>query len=99
MPVEAKAQGSFDEKVLEDSDLERRLERRESAKAEKGAVSKTYRDLDESVKGDILKMGYEEPTSLRCGRFVIEVKPVESRSVSFETKPRTKVNIKAPEED
>jgi hypothetical protein len=99
MPVKAKAQGSFDEKVLEDADLEQRLERRERAKVEVGALGKTYRDLDTEVKGEILKMNHEGPTTLRCGRFIIEVKPRPSRSVSFETKPGTKVNIRAPEGD
>ena len=99
MPVKAKAQGSFDEQVLQDADLEQRLERRERAKVEAGALGKTYRDLDTEVKGEILKMNHEGPVNLRCGRFIIEVKPRPSRSVSFETKPGTRVNIKAPEGD
>jgi hypothetical protein len=97
--VKAKAQASFDEEVLEDADLEARLERRERAKAEAGTLGKSYRDLDTEVKGEILKMGHEGPVNLRCGRFIIEVKPRPSRSVSFETKPGTKINIKAPEGD
>jgi hypothetical protein len=97
MAVRAKAQASFDEQILEDADLEARLERRETAKRQRGAVSQTFRELDEQVKGDILKMG--TTGVLRCGRFRIDVKPRASHSVSFETKPGTSVRITAPEAD
>ena len=97
MAVKTKAQGSFDEEVLEDADLEARLEARESAKAEQSSAWAAYRKIDTEVKGEILKL--DTQGILRCGRFRIEVKERPGRSVSFETDAKTSVSITTPESE
>ncbi len=86
--VRKRRQMAFEEKVVEDSELEAFLEAREEA-AEAHA---TYREKTKAAQARVKELGTEGP--FRCGRFVISVNPHESRHVEFEQASRIEIKFK-----
>lgn len=86
--VRRRRQMGFDEKVIEDSELEAFLEARENV-AEAHA---TYREKTKAAQARVKELGTEGP--FRCGRFIVTVKPHESRHVEFDQNSRIEVNFK-----
>jgi hypothetical protein len=79
---------AFDEKVIQDPELEAFLEARESV-AEAHA---TYREKTKAAQARVKELGTEG--AFRCGRFAISVSPKESRHVEFDQASRIQINFK-----
>lgn len=90
-------QASFEEIQIEDENLESTLDRRARLKGDAGNASKLYRESDEDAKSRIRTKELSDGT-YRCGRYVITIEKKGTRSVTFETKPRTHIGIKTAKE-
>ncbi len=86
--VRKRRQMGFEEKVVEDPELEAFLEAREEA-AEAHA---TYREKTKAAQARVKELGTEG--AFRCGRFIISVKPQESRHVEFDQASRIQIDFK-----
>lgn len=83
----------MDEKVVQIPELESALEERQSAKEALGEARKAYAEAHEAASAEIAKLELPDDTPVRAGRFRITRSAVSARSVSFETKPTTRVTI------
>lgn len=89
--------GVTGEKELNDAALERQLLERDRHHRQLAEYRKTFRDIDETVKGRIRELRIRG--SVRCGGFIITVKEVPGRSVEFDTKASKQIYIKAVKEE
>lgn len=85
------------EAVIENADLQRNLEDRESRKKTLASYQKAFREVDEAARGQLEALALE-PGRYRCGVFVIEVEDKPPRSVAFETEERRSIKIVSPKE-
>jgi len=83
----------LDEKVVAIPELESALEERQSTKEALGEARKAYAEAHELASAEIAKLELPDDTPVRAGRFRITRSAVSARSVSFETKPTTRVTI------
>jgi hypothetical protein len=90
---EVQAQQAFDEVTIEDADLKAALEARQSAKEKVTAARAEYRFAGDAASGEIAKLELPVGGAVRCGRFRITRRPVEARSVQFETGASDRVTI------
>ena len=86
-------QDSFFTKQFDNPDLEAKMDTREKLRAKKTEALKKYNALDVEVKEALEELGLEEGDTARIGKYKIEVKSVDSKSVSFETAPSKRVAI------
>lgn len=93
MSVVALPQTQIGERVVEDERLEKQLDARQSAKERAGAAGKAYREADTVVRATLDELGVGEQP-VRVGRFVISKSDVAARSVSFDTDPTSRLNIR-----
>jgi hypothetical protein len=91
-------QPSFDEREVNDPDLESLLSDREIAKGKKGEAVKKFRTLDDLAKEKIAELDLSDDDVVRIGRFRVTSKSIPSRAVSFETEPTTRLNIGVAED-
>ena len=89
--VRRRPQAAFDETVIQDPELEAFLEARESV-AEAHA---TYREKTKAAQARVKELGTEGP--FRVGRFIISVRPMESRHVEFDQASRIQIDFKVKE--
>ena len=89
----AKTQIHMDETILENAELEKLLEERQTLKE---SVSE-YRKADKEAK-DAIRL-IETPTPYRVGRFVISKKDVPGKPVAFETQDSLRITIKTVGEE
>lgn len=89
--------GMFDT-VIDDPDLADALDRRQAAKDKRAAAQKTFKERHDVVKGKLDALDLEEGAIVRCGRHRVEVKATASRSVSFDTAPGRRLQIKLIED-
>lgn len=82
-----------DEKLIEHTSLEDALETREKRKSSLGAVRKEFKEADERAKALLAEFDLQDGEVARCGRFRIEKKGFQGRSVSFETSPSSRIKI------
>ncbi len=95
MALRAVPQTSIYEVTIENDPLEQALEDREKLKIKASDARRAFADKDESTKTAIdveLELGDDAP--VRVGRSVLTRKTSASRSVSFETQPKTRIAIK-----
>ena len=85
-------QSTMGETLLDDSKLEKLLEKREKLKAGVSA----RREADKEAKNALA--GVEISGSVRVGRFVISKRTTQSRHVEFDTDAGVRLSIKADEE-
>jgi hypothetical protein len=85
-------QTSLDEHVVEDAELERALEERETLKARAAKARKAYTEADEWAKGMLGRHDLDE-APLRVGRFVVSALELPGRAVAFETSPSRRITI------
>lgn len=97
--VKDEAQLGMDEDIVEDEALEAALEEREKRKASAGAVQKLYQAADELAKAELTRLELEDGDVARVGRFRITKSAIPGRSVTFETKPSSRVRIGLVGED
>jgi hypothetical protein len=90
-------QFAFDEKVIEDEDLEEALEDREKVKAQRAALSAKYKERHDHAVELIDELDIPDDTVIRCGRFRLSRSHVASRSVEFTTSPTERLNISTVE--
>ena len=88
-----RAQMAFDEQLIEDTALESALEERLKRKDSLNAVRKVYDEADEAAQVEIAKLELPEGGAARVGRFRITRSSIPARSVTFETKPSSRVRI------
>lgn len=69
------------------------MEAREKARQDKSVVVARYAEKHDAAKGKLDALELGEDSVVRCGRFRIKVKRVESRSVSFETAASRRTTI------
>ena len=95
MSTKVKAQLGMDERVVEDSELEAKLEAREGlAQARRTAVIR-FKGADQQARDALEALDIEVGTPVRIGRFRVTKQPLGSRSVSFETDPTVRLRISA----
>jgi hypothetical protein len=83
----------LEEQPLDSDELSRLLDERETAKEALKPYRVAFRDLNILAKAQIDRM--ELGNGLyRCGDFVVEIKPVESRTIEFERTARKSVSIR-----
>jgi hypothetical protein len=97
--VKDEAQTGFDEEVFDDPELEQALEEREKRKASAGAVAKLYQAADELAKAELARLELEDGDVARVGRFRITKSAIPGRSVTFDTKPSSRLRIGLVGED
>lgn len=83
----------MDEKVVQIPELESALEERQAMKETLGDARKAYAEAHEAASAEIAKLELPDDTPVRAGRFRITRSAISARSVSFETKPTTRVTI------
>jgi len=83
----------MDEKVVQIPELEAALEERQATKEALGEARKAYAEAHEAASAEIAKLELPDDTPVRAGRFRITRSAVSARTVSFETKPTTRVTI------
>lgn len=89
--------GMFDT-VIDDPELADALDRRQAAKDKRAAAQKTFKERHDVVKGKLDALDLEEGAVVRCGRHRVEVKATAPRSVSFDTAPGRRLQIKLIED-
>lgn len=95
MPAKAKAQGSFEEAIVDDKELLEVLEKRESMR---DAITE-YRRLDRAAKARIDEKKYGEDGDVRIGRFVVGQRRTSARHASFDVASGTRIVIRVAEGD
>jgi hypothetical protein len=93
----AQQDGLFDQ-VIEDEELAAALDKRQKAKDARKAAQAAFKERHDVVKGKLDALDLEDGTVVRCGRHRVEVKRVAARSVSFETSPSRRLQIKLLED-
>jgi hypothetical protein len=88
---------AFDEKVIEDPDLEKALEEREKVKAQRSALNAKFKEKHEQAVELLDELDVTEDTVIRCGRFRVSKSHVDSRSVEFTTSPTKRLTISTVE--
>jgi hypothetical protein len=86
-------QTAFDEEPLNDATLEQQIEDWAAAKERLKGPRKAYNALNTSVK-ELIDQKELPNGTYRCGKYVITVKPVESREIAFERTARKSITIK-----
>lgn len=99
MPPTAQPQTALDEKVIDDSELEKALDDRERAKGAKAEATSVFKTKDDVVKGKLDDLGLEVGQVARIGRFRIEKRQTESSHVEFERGGGEKLSIKLAQDD
>lgn len=92
-------QTSLYETTIQDADLEAALDERETAKGVASNARKEYREADDHARALIDGLDLGDGAPVRCGRFVIERRPVAARSVAFDTEPTTRLWITTLDDD
>ena len=93
MSVAAAPQIRIGELIVENDELEQALEKRQDMKERAGAAGKAYREADVVARAELEKLvDGDEP--VRVGRFIVSKSDVAARSVSFETDPTSRLNIR-----
>ena len=90
---------AMDEKVIQDPDLEAALEERLKRKNSRDALQKEYADADAKAKGLIEGLELPDGHAARVGRFRIARSALAARTVSFETKPSSRLTIDVVSEE
>lgn len=100
MPARAEPQTSIYEKVVEDAELEAKLERREELRQAKADATSKFREVDEETRGLIserLELGVG--AVVRIGNFIVTKKRSAGGTVSFEKQPKERLSISLIDED
>lgn len=84
--------GLFD-KQFDDSNLESLLDKREERKAERKAANKAFKTEDDKVKARLEEFNLADGEVARVGKYRIEKRATQGRSVSFDTSPSSRLNI------
>lgn len=85
--------GLFD-KEFDDTNLEQLLDKREEKKTKRGAANKAFKEADEQAKARLEEFELADGEVARVGKYRIEKKATAARSVSFDTSPSSRLNIK-----
>jgi hypothetical protein len=93
MPLELVEQTAIDERVVDNTDLEAALEKREKLKEQRGKATKVFNEADEQAKGMLAEFALEDGEVARCGRFRIAKKTTIARSVNFDVEPGSRLVI------
>ena len=92
-------QTSIYETVIENGDLEQALEKRQQLKDKAKAANKLARDADAVARNEIEKLELGLDAAVRCGRFVVALRAVAAKEVSFTTDPTTRLTIRKLDDD
>ena len=92
MVTKAKAQVSFDDKIVKDDELEELLEKRQSLK--QGVTA--FREADKEARKKIGKVTVTPP--FRCGRFIIAERMTQPGHVEFDKAGGSRLQIKTADE-
>lgn len=93
-------QTALDEQVIEDrKDLEEALETREKRKNSKNELTRQFKEADERAKALLSEFELADGEVARVGRFRIKKVVSTARSVSFETQPKSRLQIEADKDE
>lgn len=92
MAVKDAPQTSIYETTIEDEQLERELEQRQTLREKASTAQALFKEADEKAKARIQTLDFGTGAPVRVGRFVLTRTVRAARSVSFETD--TKVTTK-----
>ena len=81
------------EETIENTDLERVLEERETVKARRAAVGGEFKTVNDRAQSLIHELELEPDTIIRCGRFKITRRTIQARAVAFETETGERITI------
>lgn len=87
-----------DETLIEDAELEKALNDRETAKGRKVEATNKFKAIDQAVKDKLGEHGIEEGDAVRVGDFRIARIAVAPKEVEFSTAKTTRLNITRDEE-
>ena len=93
MATRSSDQLAFDEKVIENRDLERLLDRRSAAKDQAAAANAEARKADEAARAAIEALDIGTDAAVRVGRYRITKTMTEARTVSFDVEAKERVSI------
>ena len=93
MATKTKSQIHFDDRIIDNPELEKLLDERQDLKQ----YTKQYRQADKKAKDKIREIS--EQTPYRVGRYIISKDAVAARSVSFETADSSRITIKTVGEE
>lgn len=91
------AQISMEEDPLEDPELSRMLDDRESAKEEMRPYRMKYIGYDKAIKSKIETLELQDGT-YRCGGFIIKVTSGEGKHIEFDRLSSRRVSIRPAKE-
>ena len=96
MGIQENPQASFEDKVIEDAELEAVLEKRWKLKAKKADAVRDFKEADDDAKDRIA--GLEIPPGVvgRCGRFPFVTSVTDAADIEFTRKRGTRITIKKP---
>ena len=97
MPAKVKSQIHMDDVVVRNAELESLLEERQVKKDANKAAAAEYKSADETAKEKLQSLSEVPP--YRVGRFIITRNDIAPKSVSFETAPSSRLNIKLVSEE
>lgn len=92
MAFKKRAQTSFEDKVVDNPEIESDLETRDDLNEQ----VKEFRKIDKEVKAKIAAIATPRP--YRIGRFVIEDRETKGRHVEFDSEDSSRISIKAADE-
>lgn len=87
------AQVSIYERQVEDAALEAALESRYTLREERLALNKRFRESDVRAKTLLEGLELGEGAVVRVGRFLVTLRPVAPRSVSFDAEATSRLQI------
>jgi hypothetical protein len=96
--VKVVGQLGMDERIVEDEEVEAALEERENRRNSYRELQRRYAEADTKAKGLVEALGLAPGEVIRIGRFRIEKRAIAGKSVTFETKPTSRISVKADEE-
>lgn len=99
MSAAPQAQTTIYETTIDDPDLEKLLEQRQTLKDAKSEAVRRLKETDDVAKLKLRELDLGEGAPVRIGRFVVSESKVAARSVSFETDPTSRLQIRLLPED
>jgi hypothetical protein len=95
--AQVKGQVGMDERIVEDADLEAALEAREKDREVMGVARGKLKQSHEVAVALVDKLGLEDGSVVRVGRFRIAKQMIAAHEVEFETAESSRVSIRATE--
>lgn len=98
MPARVRDQLAIDERVLEEPEIEARLEARMRAGDDLAEIRKVFLDADAAARGSIAGLDLTPGQAIRVGRFRVTKVSTPARHADFDVKAGTRVRINLAKE-